>query len=127
VRDCPFPPLWCSGCPAFFSTCLFYCCCLLFSFFSFSLGGGLSVQGAMLSWPRVVCGSTACRLDHLVVCFFQAGRSWSLVVQEPSWFLRLTWSGDAMRGLGVWRCWSFTSSWWFLLQGVLQSVSKILL
>jgi hypothetical protein len=40
-------------------------------FFSlFSLGGGRSVQGAMLIWPRVVCGSTACRLAHLVVCSF---------------------------------------------------------
>jgi hypothetical protein len=36
----------------------------------FSLGGGQSVQGAMLIWPRVVCGSTTCRLAHLVVCTF---------------------------------------------------------
>jgi hypothetical protein len=35
----------------------------------FSLGGGQSVQGAMLIWPRVVCGSTTYRLAHLVVCF----------------------------------------------------------
>jgi hypothetical protein len=42
-----------------------------FGFFSlFSLGGGWSVQGAMLIWPRVVCGSTMCRLAHLVVCVF---------------------------------------------------------
>jgi hypothetical protein len=27
--------------------------------------------------------------------------SWHLVVQEPSWFLHLTWWRDAMRGLGV--------------------------
>jgi hypothetical protein len=88
-------------------------------FFSlFSLGGGWSVQGTMLIWLRVVCGSTACCLAHLVVCFSRAGRSWSLVAQEPSWFLRLTWSGDAMCRLGVWRCWSFASSWWFFLQGV---------
>jgi hypothetical protein len=38
----------------------------------FSLGGGQSVQGAMLIWPRVVCGSTAYCLAHLVVCVFQA-------------------------------------------------------
>jgi hypothetical protein len=30
----------------------------------------------------------------------------------------LTWSGDAILGLGVWCCWSFTSSWWFFLQGL---------
>jgi hypothetical protein len=44
---------------------------LIIQFFSlFSLGGGQSVQGAMLTWPRVVCGSTAYRLAHLVVCVF---------------------------------------------------------
>jgi hypothetical protein len=48
-------------------------CCLLFSLFFFSLGGGWSVQGSMLIWPRVVCGSTTCCLAHLVVCFSQAG------------------------------------------------------
>jgi hypothetical protein len=42
--------------------------CLLLSF-SFSLGGGRSVQGAMLIWPRVVCGSTAYHLSHLVCIF----------------------------------------------------------
>jgi hypothetical protein len=36
----------------------------------FSLGGGPSVQGAMLIWPGVVCGSTAYHLAHLVVCVF---------------------------------------------------------
>jgi hypothetical protein len=71
VRDFPSPPLQHSGHPALFATCLF-CCCLLFSlFFSlFSLGGGWSVQGVMLIWPRAVCGSTKCRLAHLVVCIF---------------------------------------------------------
>jgi hypothetical protein len=39
-------------------------------FFLFSLDGGRSVQGAMLIWPRVVCGSTSCCLAHLVVCVF---------------------------------------------------------
>jgi hypothetical protein len=64
----PLPLLWRSGCPALFATCLF-CYCLLFSF-SFSLGGGQSVQGAMLIWPRVACESTACHLAQLVVCVF---------------------------------------------------------
>jgi hypothetical protein len=48
-------------------------------FFLFSLGGGRSVQGAMLIWPRVFCGSTACHLAHLVVYVYPshmgAGRS----------------------------------------------------
>jgi hypothetical protein len=48
-----------------------FCCCCLFSFFfPFSLCGGQSVQGAMVIWPRVVCGSTTCCLAHLVVCVF---------------------------------------------------------
>jgi hypothetical protein len=69
----PLTPLGCSGLPTLFATCLF--CCLLFSlvFSLFSLGGGRSVQGAMLIWPRVVCGSNACRLAHLVVCIFSSG------------------------------------------------------
>jgi hypothetical protein len=32
---------------------------LLSQFLFFPLGGGWSVQGAMLLWPRVLCGSTA--------------------------------------------------------------------
>jgi hypothetical protein len=39
-------------------------------FFFFSLGGGWSVQGAMLIWTRIVCGSTVCCLSHLVVRIF---------------------------------------------------------
>jgi hypothetical protein len=35
----------------------------------FSPGGGWSVQGSRLIWPRVVCGSTTCRLAHLVRVF----------------------------------------------------------
>jgi hypothetical protein len=37
------------------------------------------------------------------------------VTWEPSWFLRLTWSGDVMCRLEVWRSQSFASSWWFFL------------
>jgi hypothetical protein len=35
----------------------------------FSPGGGWSVQGAMLFWPRVVCGGTTHHLTHLVHVF----------------------------------------------------------
>jgi hypothetical protein len=35
----------------------------------FSLGGGRSVQGTVLIWPRVVCGSTVYCLAHLVHIF----------------------------------------------------------
>jgi hypothetical protein len=51
------PNLWCSGCPTLFPTCLYCSYRLLFSF-SFSQGGGWSIQGVFLIWPRLVCGST---------------------------------------------------------------------
>jgi hypothetical protein len=65
----PSPTLGHSGRPALFAMCLFCCYCLLFSF-SFFLGGSRSVQGAMLIWPRVVCGSSTYSLAHLVVRIF---------------------------------------------------------
>jgi hypothetical protein len=67
----PFPSFCTQGAPPSL-LCVFFCCCLLFSF-SFFPGGGWSVQGTMLIWPRIVCGSTACCLAHLVVCFFPSG------------------------------------------------------
>jgi hypothetical protein len=114
------PPLFRAlGTPSLFGTCLVVVVVVYSVFFSvFSLGGGQSVQGATLTWPRVVCGSTPCRLAHLVVYLFWAGRSWHLAVREPSWFPSLPWSRDAMHGLGVWQCQTLTSSWWFFLQCV---------
>jgi hypothetical protein len=98
-------------------------------FFSlFSLGGGQSVQGAMLIWSKVVCGSTSCLLAQLVVCFSLASRSWHLVVLEPSWFLHLPWSGDAMSGLVGWGCvWVLPLLDGFSCKVYLQHLSKILL
>jgi hypothetical protein len=49
---------------------------------------------------------------------FKQVRSWCLAAQELSWFLHLTWCGDALCVLGVWKCRSFASSWWFFLPGV---------
>jgi hypothetical protein len=42
----------------------------IIQFLFFPLGGGWSVQGAMLIWPRVVYESTTCSLAHLVVRVF---------------------------------------------------------
>jgi hypothetical protein len=56
----------CSLCYVSFLLLLF----IIQFFFLFSLGRGRSVQGAMLIWPRVVCGSTLCHLAHLVVHVF---------------------------------------------------------
>jgi hypothetical protein len=41
---------------------------LIIQFLFFPWGGSQSVQGAMLIWPRVVCGSNAYHLAHLVSC-----------------------------------------------------------
>jgi hypothetical protein len=55
----------------------------------FSLGGGQSVQGAMLIWPRVVCESTVYCLAHLVRIFpnHLGVGDWR---PGPFWFLHLT-------------------------------------
>jgi hypothetical protein len=61
--------------PSFLHVFFFSAACLLFSwlFSLFSPGWGSACPGAMLIWPRVVCGSTMYCLAHLVVCFSQAG------------------------------------------------------
>jgi hypothetical protein len=51
VGECPSPTLQSSGHPALFATCLFFFSCLFIIQF-FPLGGGQSVQGAMLICPR---------------------------------------------------------------------------
>jgi hypothetical protein len=78
----PLPPLWRSGRPALFATCLFYCCCLLFSlFFLFFpwVGVGLS---------RGLCWSGPGLSGEYLVSLSSPG-----VLLLPS---RL--------GVGVWRC-----------------------
>jgi hypothetical protein len=49
--------------------CVFIVLIAYYSVSLFSLGGGQSVQGAMLIWPRVVCVSTVYSLAHLVCIF----------------------------------------------------------
>jgi hypothetical protein len=95
--------------------CLFFFQLLVyysdFFFPFFSLGGGQSVQGAMLIYHVLLSSPGDLHVPK------QSG-SWHLVAWEPSWFLHLSWSRDAVRGLGVWRSWSFASSWWIFLPGV---------
>jgi hypothetical protein len=43
---------------------------LITQFLFFSLGGGQCVQGAMLIWTRIVCGTAAYHLAHFVVHIF---------------------------------------------------------
>jgi hypothetical protein len=104
---CPSPLFGAQDTPLLCYISFFFVVAYYSVLFSFFPGWGVSLSpGAMLIWPRVVCGSTACRLAHLVVCFFPSG----LVAREPSSFLCLPWSGDAMHGLGVSRSQSFASS-----------------
>jgi hypothetical protein len=70
----------------------------IFLFFSlFSLGGGQSVQRAILIWPRDVCGP-----DILCPCLPKSsGHGWLAVAWGPSWFHCSTWSEMLCAG---WRC-----------------------
>jgi hypothetical protein len=91
--------------------------CLLFSFGVFKKF--FPWVGVSLSRGLADLSQGVLRAAYLLTWWSpKQGRSWRLVVQEHSWFLHLMWSGDAVCGLGVWRCWSFASSWWFFLLGV---------
>jgi hypothetical protein len=71
LGDCPSPPLALRvPCPLYYMSFLLL---VIIQFLFFPWVGGLSVQGAMLIWPRVVCGSTTCRLAHFVVSVFPSG------------------------------------------------------
>jgi hypothetical protein len=86
-------------------------------FFSFFPGCGLVCPGGYADlaqgclWEYCMPLSSPCglRLPKW------SGRWHRVAAWVPSWFLRLTWSGDAMHGLGVWRSHSFAFSWWFFL------------
>jgi hypothetical protein len=74
--------------------------------------------GGYADWPRLVCGSTVVPRSspgpHLPM---PSGRR-QLVAWGPSWFLRLTWSGDSLCRLEVWRGQNYVSSQWLCLQSV---------
>jgi hypothetical protein len=126
----PLPPLWCSGCPALFATCFFVVIAYYLVFFPFfSLGGCRSVQGGYADlaqgslWEYHVLLSSPCG-----PCLPKpSGHCRLVVAQEPSWFLHLTWSGDAVRRLQVWRSQSLPLLGDFSCMVYLQCLSKILL
>jgi hypothetical protein len=74
------------------------------------------VQGCL--WEYHVLLSLPCGLR-----LPQWSGHWHLAAREPSWFLYLTWSGNAMHRVGVWR----SGSWWFSCKVYFQCLSKILL
>jgi hypothetical protein len=94
----PLPPFSLPDAPPSL-LCVFFVVIAYYSvFFLFSLSGGSSVQGAILIWPRIVCGSTECCLAYLWSDSSQA--IWALL------------SGDGMEALLVspcnvkWRCYA---------------------
>jgi hypothetical protein len=96
VRYSP-PPLWC---PTLFVTCLYCSYCLLLCF-SFVPGWGSVCPGSYADltqgclWEYHVPLSSPCgpRLP-------KPSGHWRLAMARgPSWFLHLTWSGDALRRL----------------------------
>jgi hypothetical protein len=99
----PSPTLWSSGRPTLFATCLYCSYCLLLTFSFFPGWRSVCPGDYALFWPRVVCGSTAYRLVHLV-CVFPSH------LGAGCW-----WCGDSLRRLEVWRGQSFASSQWFCL------------
>jgi hypothetical protein len=91
---------------------------LISQFLFFSPGGGRSVQQAMLIWPRLVCGSTMVPWSSPCPRLPKPSGHGRLAAWGPSLFLHLTWSGDSLHWLEVWRGQSFVSSQWFCLQSV---------
>jgi hypothetical protein len=89
---------------------------LIIQFFSFFPGWGSVCLGCYADlaqgclWEYCMPFSSPCGLS-----LPQGSGFWHLAAQEPSSFLHLTWSGNAMRGLGVWRSQCFASSRWFFL------------
>jgi hypothetical protein len=83
------PPIFGTQCtppsfPRVFIVLIAYCSVSLFS-----PGGGWSVQGAMLLWPRLVCGSTAVPLSSPCPHLPKPSGCGQLAAQGPSWFLCL--------------------------------------
>jgi hypothetical protein len=117
VRDSP---------PLLFSTqgtppSLLHVFIVLIAYYSVSLftpSGGRCLQEAMLLWPSAVCRSTVVPLSSPCLRLPKPSGHRQLAAWGPSWFLLLTWSGDSLCWLEVWRGQSFASSQWFCLQDV---------
>jgi hypothetical protein len=102
-RKDSLPPIFGAQCTPPSFLCVFIVLIAYYSVSLFSPGGGSVCPGAMLLWPRLVCGSTmvpwSSPCPHLPKPF---GRG-QLAARGPSWFLCLTWSGDSLHQLEVWR------------------------
>jgi hypothetical protein len=111
MGDCPSPPL-----ALRVPHPLCYMSFLLLFSFSFFPGwvsvcpGGYADLGQGCLWEYHMPLSSPCGL-HLP----KWSGHWHLAARDPSWFLHLMCSGNATRGLEVWRGQSFASSRWFFL------------
>jgi hypothetical protein len=114
-KDSPPPLFGAQGTqPSLLCLYCFYCLLLSFSLFprwGLVCPGGYADLAQGCLWKYHMLLSSPCGL-RLPKCF---GHWHVAAVREPSWFLCLMWSGDAMRGVGVWKGQSFTSSQWFFL------------
>jgi hypothetical protein len=73
-----------------------------YSVFFFKLGRGQSAEGAMLIYPRVAMGIS--HATYLLTCCSASPKQVQiqhLAPQEPSCFLSVKWSGEALYRLGV--------------------------
>jgi hypothetical protein len=85
----PSPNLRCAQCPPPSFPLVFIVLIAYYSVSLFSLGGGWSVQGDMLLWPRIVCGSTAVLLSSPCLHLPKPSGRGRLAARGPSWFLHL--------------------------------------
>jgi hypothetical protein len=86
------PPIFGAQCAPPSFLCVFIALIAYYSVYLFSPGGGLSVQGAILLRPRLVCGSFAVLRSSLGLCLPKPSGRRQLAARGPSWFLCLTWS-----------------------------------
>jgi hypothetical protein len=84
----PSPSGWHSVCPILFLR-VFIVLIAYYLVSLFSPGGGQSVQGAILLWPRVVCGSTVVPLSSPCPHLPKPSGHRQLAAWGPSWFLCL--------------------------------------
>jgi hypothetical protein len=101
--------------------CVLFSCLFIIQFFIFVFcRAGVSLCSG-LCWFIPEVAVWILHAAYLLSCWSASPkqvRSWHLVVQEPSWFLHISWCGEAMCGLGVQGYQSFASSWWYFLPGV---------
>jgi hypothetical protein len=78
-----FPPIFGAQCTPPSFLCVFIVLIAYYSVSLFSLGGGQFVQGSMLLWPSVVCGSTTVPLSSPCPCLPNPSGNRQLVAHGP--------------------------------------------